>query len=301
MDCAFAARRELVVKTLFTQFRIDVTLDNPVLAGKGRRELCIGEPVPGLAVVHRSSGTTQWGRDGRPFRNNKKVTTLGLNRNHNAALKEVFKSAAVIAICFDQQFKKLYQSYVERGLKEPVARVHVARKLATIALTIWKKGRGIRPSVSEGHKRIARLCDAHDGPEGDCQAARWRRNVRRVRLVPMLSLEYVTGRLSGSQSSLAALRRTDEALACEAPIEAYSKTESDRELQSAAVVPDTHSFQRQEFGLGWCNGGTGCKNGQMRWAAADAEVRPLDNLLYRSMLGMGAFAVSFSGLRGRCV
>ena len=100
----------------------------------------------GLAVVHRSSGTTQWGRDGRPFRNNKKVTTLGLNRNNNAALKEVFKSAAVVAISCDPEFKKLYDGYVERGLKESIARVHVARKLATIVLTIWKKGEKYDPT-----------------------------------------------------------------------------------------------------------------------------------------------------------
>lgn len=94
----------------------------------------------GLAVVHRSTGVIEWGPDGRPQRNRKKVRVLGLNRNRNALLKETFMSAAVVAIRCSAEIKGLYEGYVAAGLHPSTARVHTARKLATIALTVWKKG-----------------------------------------------------------------------------------------------------------------------------------------------------------------
>jgi len=94
----------------------------------------------GLAVVHLSSGTTKRGKDGRPIHNKRKVSTRGLNLNRNPILKNIFKGAEMTARRYSKEFAQLYDYHVNRGLDESVARVHLARKLASITLSIWKKG-----------------------------------------------------------------------------------------------------------------------------------------------------------------
>lgn len=92
----------------------------------------------GLAVISRDSGEHVFGPDGR-MRRKGRNNTRGLNRNRNGKLKEVFKTASSIAIRRGEM-KAYYEGLLERGLTKEVAQVQVARKLATIALTIWKKG-----------------------------------------------------------------------------------------------------------------------------------------------------------------
>jgi len=92
----------------------------------------------GLAVIHRESGEHVIGPDGIRRRSGP-TRTYGLNRNRNGSLKGVFKVAA-IAARKDPEVEEYYQGLLARGLRPEVARVQLARKLATVALTIWKKG-----------------------------------------------------------------------------------------------------------------------------------------------------------------
>lgn len=66
--------------------------------------------------------------------------TRGLNRNHNRVLKNVFKGAANAAAARPGPLKDFYDAILQRGMREELARVTLARKLAAVALGLWKKG-----------------------------------------------------------------------------------------------------------------------------------------------------------------
>jgi transposase len=65
---------------------------------------------------------------------------LGLNANHNHALKAVFKDAAATAVARCQPFQEFYTRWIAQGMKPELARVTLARKIASVTLTLWKKG-----------------------------------------------------------------------------------------------------------------------------------------------------------------
>jgi transposase len=78
--------------------------------------------------------------DGELRRSKKQVSIRGLNRNHNHDLKNLFKSAATIAAAKPGPFQEFYDVLVAKGMKPEMARLTLARKIAAITLTIWKKG-----------------------------------------------------------------------------------------------------------------------------------------------------------------
>jgi len=97
----------------------------------------------GLAVVTHMSAEYEI-RDGRVVRTRKPLATRGLNRNCNRGLKEVFISAAT-----GGGHSEAYRSYIENllknGMREQMARLTLARKIAATALHIWKKGESFDP------------------------------------------------------------------------------------------------------------------------------------------------------------
>ena len=64
----------------------------------------------------------------------------GNNDNHNRELKNLFKSAAVSASTRPGPLRDFYLARVEKGMRPTMARLTLARKMAAISLTIWKKG-----------------------------------------------------------------------------------------------------------------------------------------------------------------
>jgi transposase len=67
----------------------------------------------------------------------------GLNVNHNRGMKDLFKSAAVLASSSQrsgQALYEIYQGWVGQGVRPEMARLTLARKIAAIVLTVWKKG-----------------------------------------------------------------------------------------------------------------------------------------------------------------
>jgi transposase len=93
----------------------------------------------GLAVVtHTSSEYVV--QEGRVVRRRRAPLTRGLNRNHNRVLKDIFKAAATAASARPGPLQEFYRAMVDRGMKEELARVTLARKLAALTLRIWKTG-----------------------------------------------------------------------------------------------------------------------------------------------------------------
>ncbi len=77
---------------------------------------------------------------GQVVRRAQPVKIRGLNRNHQPRLKEIFKSAALTAIRQPGPFKEYYDQRVQQGRDPALLRLSVARKLAALVLSLWKKG-----------------------------------------------------------------------------------------------------------------------------------------------------------------
>lgn len=92
----------------------------------------------GLAVVRRGSSETDF-VDGVARRRPKALQTRGLNRNFNRSMKNALKGAAVTA-SRSGDLVPYYEALIARGLKPELALVTLARKIATLTLTLWKKG-----------------------------------------------------------------------------------------------------------------------------------------------------------------
>jgi transposase len=92
----------------------------------------------GFAVVTRSSADYQVVGN-KLERRHKSTQTRGLNPNHSRRLKLVFKSAAIEALK-EEFFKNMYEKLQSSGIRAEMARLTIARKLAAVALAIWKSG-----------------------------------------------------------------------------------------------------------------------------------------------------------------
>ena len=92
----------------------------------------------GLAVVTRSSDDYRF-NEGRLERRSRSVATRGLNHNYNRRLKRVFKAAALDGVS-REPFRKHYQRLTAKGTRGELARLTLARKIAAVALAVWKKG-----------------------------------------------------------------------------------------------------------------------------------------------------------------
>ena len=99
----------------------------------------------GLAVVTRSSADYTLVA-GRPVRRRRAPLTRGLNPNHNRVLKDVFKGAAAAATARPGALQDYYHGLLARGLRESLAQVTLARKLAALTLRLWKKGEPYDPT-----------------------------------------------------------------------------------------------------------------------------------------------------------
>lgn len=99
----------------------------------------------GLGLETRSSGDYQQ-IEGQLKRSRKKVLIRGLNLDHNHDLKNIFKGAAMSASIFPGPLQQFYQQRLAAGIKPEMAQLTLARKIAAMALTIWKKGERFDPT-----------------------------------------------------------------------------------------------------------------------------------------------------------
>src|SRR5712671_2130321 len=77
---------------------------------------------------------------GQLERKKKPVEIRGLNRNFNHDLKNLFKGAAIVAATKPGPFAEFYAELVAKGMRPEMARLTLARKIATIVLIVWKRG-----------------------------------------------------------------------------------------------------------------------------------------------------------------
>ena len=93
----------------------------------------------GLAIERHSSADHR-SVNGQLERSRKNVLVRGLNRNCNHDLKNLFKGAAAVASSKPGPFQEFYTALVAKGMRPEMARLTLARKIATIVLIVWKKG-----------------------------------------------------------------------------------------------------------------------------------------------------------------
>ncbi len=93
----------------------------------------------GLGVETHDSAQYRY-VDGQLQRSKKPQQVRGLNQNHNHVMKEIFKSAALSATLRAGPFQDFYEGLLAKGIKPELARLTLARKIAAIMLTLWKKG-----------------------------------------------------------------------------------------------------------------------------------------------------------------
>jgi hypothetical protein len=98
-------------------------------------------PCSGTTVYAPDSGEYRMVR-GKLRRNRERLTVLGLNDNHNHDLKNLFKGAAISASTRPGPLYDFYVGLLAKGMRPTMARLTLARKIATITLTMWKKGVG---------------------------------------------------------------------------------------------------------------------------------------------------------------
>jgi transposase len=93
----------------------------------------------GLALETRTSAEYHYVK-GQLRRSKKQISIRGLNKDHNHDLKGLFKGAATTASVRPGPFQDFYQRSLAKGIKPTMARLTLARKIAAITLTLWKKG-----------------------------------------------------------------------------------------------------------------------------------------------------------------
>ena len=93
----------------------------------------------GLGIEVHSSADHQV-VNGQLQRKKKHVEVRGLNRNCNHDLKNLFKGAAVVAATKPGPFEEFYAALLAKGMRPEMARLTLARKIATIVLIVWKRG-----------------------------------------------------------------------------------------------------------------------------------------------------------------
>jgi len=93
----------------------------------------------GLGLETRDSGEYHYVK-GQVRRRKKQKFVRGLNRDYNHDLKGLFKGAAIRASILPGPFQDFYQRSVAKGIEPTMVRLTLARKIAAINLTLWKKG-----------------------------------------------------------------------------------------------------------------------------------------------------------------
>jgi transposase len=93
----------------------------------------------GLALETRDSAEYRV-IEGQLERKKRPAQVRGLNWNYNHELKNVFKGAANAASTGHGVFREFYLGLLKKGMRPEMARLTLARKIAAIALKIWKKG-----------------------------------------------------------------------------------------------------------------------------------------------------------------
>jgi hypothetical protein len=93
----------------------------------------------GFGVVTRS--TADWVRENGRWVKARVVQTRGLSLSHNRMLKAISKGAAttVMSHSGENPLREDYDRLLENGTRPNLAKLTIARKIAAIVLSMWKK------------------------------------------------------------------------------------------------------------------------------------------------------------------
>jgi hypothetical protein len=103
---------------------------------RNKRKLC---GYGGLGLLTRGSAQYRLEK-GELVVSPKGVMVRGLNPAHNTHLKDIFKGAALAACQRPGPLREAYERLLREGTQEHLARLTIARKIATLVLTLWKRG-----------------------------------------------------------------------------------------------------------------------------------------------------------------
>jgi transposase len=106
----------------------------------------------GLGIETHDSGEHRY-IDGELRRSKKNASVRGLNRNYNRDLKNLFKGAAMQASVQPGPLREFYAALLAKGIRPEMARLTLARKMAAITLTMWKKG--VDFDAKQLHRQVA--------------------------------------------------------------------------------------------------------------------------------------------------
>ena len=106
----------------------------------------------GFGIETHDSGEHRF-VEGELRRAKKKASVRGLNRNYNRDLKNLFKGAATQAAAQPGPLQEFYTALLAKGIRPDMARLTLARKMAAITLTIWKKG--VDFDAKQLHRQVA--------------------------------------------------------------------------------------------------------------------------------------------------
>jgi transposase len=93
----------------------------------------------GLGIETYSSADHRY-VEGQLQRSKKPALIRGLNENCNHDVKNLLKGAAIIASTKPGPFQEFYTALLAKGIRPEMARLTLARKIATIVLIVWKRG-----------------------------------------------------------------------------------------------------------------------------------------------------------------
>jgi len=93
----------------------------------------------GLGIETYSSADHRY-VEGQLQRSKKPASIRGLNENCNHDLKNLLKGAAIVASSKPGPFQEFYTALLAKGIRPEMARLTLARKIATIVLIVWKRG-----------------------------------------------------------------------------------------------------------------------------------------------------------------
>ncbi len=102
----------------------------------------------GMGIVMRSSSDWMRARDGS-WERAPVQQTRGLNHNHNRVLKQIFKGAATTVIQRAREEEPLYRHYqqlLDGGTKPNLAKLTIARQIASITLSMWRSKEVYNPA-----------------------------------------------------------------------------------------------------------------------------------------------------------
>ena len=102
----------------------------------------------GMAIIMRSSSDWVRARDGSWIRADVQQTR-GLNHNFSRTLKQVFKGAATTVIQRARPEEPLYRHYqqlLDGGTKPNLAKLTIARQIASISLSMWRSEEVYNPA-----------------------------------------------------------------------------------------------------------------------------------------------------------